>query len=123
MTMKSVLIVDDSESDQFYLSELLEEIDEGIQVNSAYDGAEALAAVESMSAKPDLILLDLNMPGMNGFGFLEAYSNTDLPKSTVVVLSSSEQNSDVTQAKSYACVSDFLVKPIDFDKLEALVAG
>ncbi len=120
MKTKLVLIVDDSESDQFYVSELLAEFDEGIQVKSAYDGQEALDILTSIPNQPNVILLDLNMPGMTGFEFLEAYNQIDGQHSSVMVLSSSDQSIDRDKVNTFGFVKSFLVKPIEFSDLESL---
>lgn len=115
MKLNSVLVVDDSESDQFYANEMLDEYNEGVEIKVAYDGSEALAILEKLERPLDVIFLDLNMPGMNGFEFLEEYSQKEYASYPVVVLSSSEQALDKNKVNHYDCVKAFMVKPIDFD--------
>ena len=69
--MSRILVVDDEAFIRLYLEEVL--ADEGHEVRSARDGAEALKLLED-SPPPDLILLDLMMPRMNGWEFRDAQS-------------------------------------------------
>lgn len=69
---------------------------EGHMVTSVVNGQQALEAVEA--AEPDLILLDLLMPKMNGLQFLEAYDLTEHPKVKVVILSNIGNDAEVAKA-------------------------
>jgi CheY-like chemotaxis protein len=87
----SVLIVDDSPDDRRVLSTLLDSI--GYQPISAPDGAAALAVLER--ERPSLVLLDLMMPGMDGFAFLERMqSNPAISDIPVVVVSAKELDAE-----------------------------
>lgn len=124
--MKTILIVDDSEGDQFYTGLIFEAECEGILILSAYDGQEALNVLKKHKDKPpDLILLDINMPRMNGHEFLTEHAkNTGDEIPVIVMLTSSDQERDKEQALAYACVKDYLLKPLKADivpKLTALV--
>lgn len=78
-------------------------------IRSFENGQQAVDLLES--EQPDLIMLDLNMPGMNGWDFLEhASSIKKLPP--IVVLTSSIDPRDRSRAFDYKCVKDFLVKPV-----------
>ena len=80
----------------------------GFTVKLAFNGQEALTALAT--DKPSLILLDLVMPVMNGFEFLEKIkNNTDYNKIPVVVLSNLGQESDIKKARDLGAV-DYLVK-------------
>jgi CheY-like chemotaxis protein len=69
MSLGSVLIVDDDIDIREILADTL--VETGFQVTTACNGAEALAAIRSMAIKPAVILLDLMMPVMDGYGFLQ----------------------------------------------------
>ncbi len=123
MPLKKLLLVDDSEAEQFLYKAIIENFDAAIEVVSAFDGQEALEILERASEKPCGILLDLNMPRMNGFDFLDIYSQKHSSSSSfVAMLTSSNQESDKDKAMSYACVSEFFVKPIKTEELEKLAA-
>ena len=124
MKIKSILIVDDNDSDQFYAGEIINEYDSSITISNAYDGEEALERLDELDHEPCLILLDINMPGMNGFEFLEHYDRRENKNSIIAMLSSSDQEQDKVTTMQYAFVKKYLVKPIkseDIDALDALL--
>ncbi len=111
--MNTILLVDDEESIHLLYQEELEE--EGYTVHSAYSGEEAL---EKMSAiKPDLVILDINMPGMNGIDALRRMKelNPTLP----VILSSAYQ--EFKQDLASWASDDYIVKSANLDELKAAV--
>ncbi len=111
--MRTVLVIDDDECFQFLCEILFKRSEEECEVLQARDGVEALELLESLDKTPDLILLDINMPRMNGHEFLAAYAQS-LPQETPVVamLTSSEQEQDRENAMTYSFVKDYLLKPL-----------
>ena len=107
-----ILIVDDDEEIRSFLGALLE--DEGYRVESAEDGLVALEKLDR--ARPDLILLDIMMPRMDGYRFAEALRRRSLqPPIPFIVLSA---NLREQQAKSMGACS-YIAKPFDlFDLLD-----
>ncbi len=112
-----VLMVDDNENDLLFTRIALQRSGVDFEVQAFERAQEAL---QMLAATPDhgidLILLDINMPVMDGFGFLEAFEA--LPPAqrghaVVVMLSSSSDPADRARAASHACVRDFLRKPLD----------
>ena len=104
--MKKVLIVDDTEFYQkAYKNKLLAS---GFVANVANNGVEALKAI--MTDKPDLILLDLMMPVMDGFKVLQAVrGNPDLKSIPIIVFSAKGASEEIGKALE-AGATDFLVK-------------
>lgn len=115
MQLRTVLIVDDSEADQ-YLNrfKILERLPDA-EIRTAYDGVQALTALRESDYVPDLILLDINMPRMNGFEFLEIYVDEfeNSASSVVLMLTSSLLAADQERARSYAPVRGLIRKPLD----------
>jgi DNA-binding response OmpR family regulator len=111
--MKKILLVDDEDSIHLLYREELEE--EGYEVHSALSGEEALDKLKIIS--PDLIILDINMPGMNGIDALRQIkeSNPDLP----VILSSAYQ--EFKQDLATWASDDYIVKSSNLDELKAAV--
>jgi len=102
-----VLIVDD---DTFLLNMYSVKFKKyGLDVVSAISGQDALSKLRE-GLKPDIILLDIIMPGMNGFELLENIKKENLtPKSITVVLSNQGQSSDIERAKKLG-VHGYIVK-------------
>lgn len=113
---KSILLIDDNAADNRYNQIILEEMDIADKVDIAQTGNEALQMLESNDqSQPDLILLDINMPKMNGWEFLEAYKklNTDVHnKQAVVILTTSMNPDDKAKADSIPGVAEFNTKPL-----------
>ncbi|MBU0681359.1 MAG: response regulator [Proteobacteria bacterium] len=107
--MKKILLVDDEESIHLLYRDELE--DEGYEVHSALSGDEALNTLEIL--KPDLVILDINMPGLNGIDTLRSMKEKmpDMP----VILSSAyhEFKQDLASWAS----DDYIVKSADLTEL------
>lgn len=119
MPVKNILIVEDSEPDQFLNKAILNRGQPKMNIMQAYDGVEALEFLEETHDRPDLILLDINMPRMNGHEFLKAYTERfNAVPPVVIMLTSSDQERDKQDALQYPCVVDYLLKPLNFDHVE-----
>jgi CheY-like chemotaxis protein len=121
--MGKVLLVDDDIITNFLHKNMIEEnLTEDIEIAS--DGKEALDVIHKCldaHSCPELILLDINMPVMNGFEFLEAFQKMEeKPQSNVFLLTSSLSMHDLDKAKEYN-VKGYLSKPLTEDKLKRLV--
>ncbi|MFA6039541.1 MAG: response regulator [Candidatus Peribacteraceae bacterium] len=93
--------------------------EEGFESEIATDGAQALESVRKNPSQ--LILLDLVMPGMDGYAFLTAYRKEGLPAVPIIVLSNLDQPADIRKAKELG-VTDFIVKGAsDLDKIVARI--
>ncbi len=72
---------------------------------------------------PNVIFVDINMPGMNGFEFIEEFEEKFLrqfPDTLIYVLSSSVRTNDRMKSRQYKSVKDFLIKPLTEEKLEEI---
>jgi CheY-like chemotaxis protein len=115
--MKRVLVVDDEEPIRLTVAEALE--DEGYAVATAQNGAEALLQVRKTA--PHGIVLDLMMPVLDGWGFLEACRQEELCANTpVLVISAYRKLAEA--APSELRVDQFLPKPFELDHLLEAVA-
>jgi two-component system response regulator AtoC len=112
-----VLVVDDAEGIRSYLANLLQL--RGYEVDTAEDGRSALALLES-GASPDLVILDVMMPGMGGLGTLRKIRETDkeLP---VIMLSVVGRASTIVEAMQLGA-SDYLNKPFEEEELDLMLA-
>jgi CheY-like chemotaxis protein len=122
--IKSVLLVDDDPASNFISQLLLQKSGAVDQITIAGNGQEALDYIlQQDNNYPDLILLDINMPQMDGFEFMEQFQQ--LPHascSRVVVLSSSVSSKDLQTAASYK-IKDFINKPLTKEKLANIMHG
>lgn len=90
------------------------------------NGKEALdklkAIIVNGEVLPDIILLDINMPVMDGWDFLDEFTKIPSRKKIIIyIVTSSIDPADVNKAKQYEYVSNYLVKPITFDKIKNLM--
>jgi CheY-like chemotaxis protein len=117
-----VLLVDDDEASNFLTKILLEKLGAAEKIEVVLNGQQALTYMQTQGvtpACPDLILLDINMPIMNGFEFLEHLGEVSLSKTPrIVLLTSSISPRDADQARSFRV--EMINKPVTLDKLKAL---
>jgi CheY-like chemotaxis protein len=123
---KHVLLVDDDKICNFITEATLNRLGFAKEIHAVLNGKEALELINKHLtgdlAVPDIIFLDLNMPIMNGFQFIEAFEKLDFPKKnnvTIVVLTSSENPEDIIKAKKLG-VSHYMTKPINEAEVIAL---
>ncbi|MBA7589210.1 Protein-glutamate methylesterase/protein-glutamine glutaminase [subsurface metagenome] len=108
-----ILVVDDSTTNVVLLEAILDE--KGYQIETALNAKEAYAIIERES--PDLILLDLLMPKISGFDFLEEIRKIDKTKNTpVIVVSALTDEENVERIMNMGAI-DFVKKPIDLQYL------
>lgn len=122
MKIQSLMIVDDSEGDQLLTKLVVQEFDPSIEILQAYDGREALELLLESSARPDIIFLDINMPGMDGHEFLEEYSQLGQDGTVILMLSSSSQEIDKQKSLRYSFVKKYIEKPVVLDILNEISA-
>jgi DNA-binding NtrC family response regulator len=111
--MTRVLVVDDDRSIRRTLEKFLQS--EGMEVATAADGREAMAAVRGA----DLVLLDLGLPHVDGFGVLAHIAELSQPPPVVVITARDDMQSTVRAVQLGAY--DYLVKPLDVDRLRLIV--
>jgi twitching motility two-component system response regulator PilH len=120
MAIKNVLVVDDSPTDAHLLSEMLKK--NGYQVTTATSGEDGIT--KAKSGKPDLILMDIVMPGMSGFEATRAITrDPDTSGIPVIICSTKGQETDKAWGLRQGA-KDYLVKPINekvlMDKIKSL---
>ncbi len=125
----AVCVIDDDNIYQYTARVLLESTGLTKKITSFYNGRDAISFFQDKEnlfpdKLPDVIFLDINMPVMNGWEFLEEYNklHNTLPKPIVVyVVSSSVDSSDMQKSRSYEAVTDYLVKPVNRNKFMELM--
>ena len=119
MPIKNILIVDDSATDRQFLSELL--VKNGYKVSTADSAEDALAKVRQH--RPDLVLMDVVMPGQNGFQATRMLARDDATKHIpVIICTSKAQETDKVWGMRQGA-RDYIVKPINQADLLAKIAA
>lgn len=109
-----VMLVDDKDISNFIMRKFIEVRQPDTIIHEFTDPTEALESISSIS--PDIIFLDLNMPVMNGWQFLENMKNQSLTHK-VAILTSSTSLQDFEKSKDFGNVVNFYVKPLNPDEL------
>ena len=119
MGIRRILVVDDSATERYMLKDLLTKA--GYEVISSENGEDAI--VKARHIKPDLILMDVVMPGLNGFQATRAISRDPLTKSIPVIMctSKSQETDKIWGLRQGA--KDYVVKPVDREVLLAKIAS
>lgn len=123
------MLVDDDEINNFISVKLIKKTLLNTEISTCLNGKfaiEQLLEIKNTSPDqlPDYILLDINMPIMNGWEFLDEYIRHDIDstgKVKIFIISSSVFNNDINKAKSYTLVKDFISKPLSVDKIREVL--
>jgi CheY-like chemotaxis protein len=111
-----VLVAEDDEDNRAVMKKLLEL--RGYEVLTASNGQEAVEAAER--AEPDLILMDLKMPVLNGLAAARHIRQNSRRRVPIVALSAYDPSQHRAVAMAAGC-DDYVLKPIDYDRLERLI--
>jgi CheY-like chemotaxis protein len=123
---RKIAVIDDDEVFQLIIKKQLEMKGLDCEILKFYNGQEAIdffSSVSNESNLPDLVLLDVNMPVKDGWGFLEEFKNLSQELKSGVnlyMVTSSVIQSDIDRATKHGDVKEFVSKPITNDKLEEI---
>ena len=128
--LKEVLLVDDSEADNFLNRRIIRRSGLVERIRVTYGAREALdylstAAADGDFPRPTLVFLDINMPGMSGWDFLEAYGELPPEQQAGVVIcmiTTSRAERDRRRAAEFGIVKDFSHKPLTEARFREIVA-
>lgn len=128
------MLVDDAEADLFYHEYIIQKVDKDIKIFKSHDGQEAIDFIREKNKAykdeeyipPTVILLDINMPLMNGFEFLDEFEkfrkeNKQYESQVIIMVTSSDQQNDLTRTKDYDCVKGYQIKPLTEEKISNLL--
>jgi CheY-like chemotaxis protein len=123
--LKCIMLVDDNPDDNFFHEREIKKSDHSNIVVTKNTGIEGLAYLKSSKVTnephPDLIFLDINMPGMNGWEFLQEYNELDKElqsRAIIIMLTTSENPVDEARAKKWNFVSEYVTKPLTKELLK-----
>jgi two-component system chemotaxis response regulator CheY len=116
------MVVDDDIIVHLYYEGVLKELGADAHMLKASDGGEALdLLITDERPLPAVIFLDITMPGVDGYGFLEVFDKK-YPDSdtTIIMVSSSRLEDDKRRCKAYKCVKEFITKPPQAEDIERI---
>ncbi|AEL28513.1 response regulator [Cyclobacterium sp. 1_MG-2023] len=126
--VKCILLIDDDEPTNFLHKIIINDSGRAEKVVAVHSGFEALEYLEKMEGgkypQPELIFLDINMPAMNGWEFLEEYDQLDEGKKgkiVVVMLTTSINPDDKEKALSKGFINGFFNKPLTVEMIEKVI--
>ena len=117
MPIKNVLVVDDSKTELLFLSTMLQK--KGLEVRTAENGEEAMQRLAE--DKPDLILMDVVMPGQNGFQLTRAISRDPLYADVPIIMCTSKNQETDRVWGMRQGARDYVTKPVDAAELQAKI--
>jgi CheY-like chemotaxis protein len=126
----TICLIDDDEVYKFVMKKLIEGLErpQVKKILSFSDGEQAMEYitnnVSNHSELPNIILLDINMPIMDGWQFMDEYVRLKPrigKKIIIYMVSSSKNDEDIEHAKRIAEISDYLVKPVTPDELKMII--
>jgi CheY-like chemotaxis protein len=129
--LRGILLVDDNDTSNFLNERLLKRMAITDEIKILSNGKNAFDYLEKLNregkasseTKPELILMDINMPVVDGFEFLELYQNLDeqfRQDIMVAILSTSNHPQDTSRAKDFNAY--YITKPLTIDKVEVLLS-
>lgn len=127
-TLNAVCIIDDDEIYQFTTKRMIEKTQLVKKILVFSDAEKALEFIDSTISNsedtPEIILLDINMPMMDGWEFLEKYIQIQpkLAKKIIIyMISSSLDKRDIAKAKEISEITDYIVKPISTEQIKEIL--
>ncbi len=122
--LSCILLIDDDFDDNIFHKIIIRKMDIAETIDEANDGVEALEHLQARRAPPELIFLDINMPRMNGWEFLERYKDIDAKqkaKTIIMMLSTSANPDEIKKAQEIEEVSGFKTKPLSREMLTEIL--
>ena len=113
-----VFLVDDDPIQNLLTSQLIETSGIGHEYKVFNNGQEVLDAIDNGDS-PTVILLDINMPIMDGWEFLEVYVNYK-DQASVYMLTSSSNQEDLNKSEAHSCIKGYYTKPINIDTIKSI---
>ena len=122
----NLLVIDDDDINIFIIKKIVEKTGFDIDMVAKSNGQQAIdylsETITAQKTLPNLVLIDINMPVMNGWEFVEAYQTLGIEQNVdLYILSSSVYENDIEKTKSYSTVKGFISKPLSIERLSELI--
>lgn len=124
---KEIILIDDDPILRLVVQKMIHHIDSSVICHHCENGEVGLRVLEPFlnSNSPIMVMLDINMPILDGWSFLESLENKDIDIKDIqlYIVSSSTDESDRLKAKNYSLVKNFLHKPLYKEDIIGILAG
>ncbi|RZK73541.1 MAG: response regulator [Pedobacter sp.] len=122
----NLLVIDDDDINIFIIKKIVAKTGYNVEMVSKNNGQLAIDYLRQVASDkeqfPHLMLIDINMPILNGWEFLDAYNDLETSlKSDMYMLSSSVYENDIEKAKTYKTIKGFISKPLSLERLTELL--
>jgi len=126
----NILVIDDESLSIFICEQFIKKVIKDTEITSCFNGKYAIDKLleiknQDVNLLPDYIFLDIAMPIMNGWEFLEQYRDLNIDpngKCKIYILTSSTYQADIRKSASYPIVKDYIAKPLDVEKIRKVFA-
>ena len=126
--LRCIMLIDDNVDDNFFHERAIKQaevFDHIVSLNSAQAALAYLKDPQNPNyILPEVIFLDINMPGMDGWDFLDEFSKIDyidISDIKIIMLSTSSRTEDIEKAKKNVFVDNYTIKPLNYDNLVDLI--
>ena len=122
----NILVIDDEYISAFICEKFIKKLRRESEITTCLNGKNAIDKLveiknQDTNLLPDYIFLDLTMPILDGWEFLKLYSDLNIDpfgKCKIYILTCSLYQNDIIKSASYNIISDYIIKPLDLDKLK-----
>lgn len=122
----NILVIDDEYISAFICEKFIKKLKKESEITTCLNGKNAIDKLieiknQDINLLPDYIFLDLRMPILDGWEFLKLYNDLNIDpfgKCKIYILTCSLYQNDILRSASYNIISDYIIKPLDLDKLK-----
>ena len=122
MGISTILLLEDGEAEQFLCKTIISGFDPAIDIHTCYDGQQALDFLAETNEIPDVILADVNMPGMGGIEFIQAYEEKYGAQHSPLIFLMTSVIPQEDKTQSFKCFKGYISKPLNPNDLEKITA-